>query len=510
PEPIQIKNLISLENPNDISKLRYLIEMVREKLENVQNVRWIIDDITNMVITIGSEEKVLRFLREFSFILKQHGDLGLLYVDRNAISQQFVASLENMVETVIHLSISELSSGLVPHLRVIKNRFFGEKILSVRVPYEFLKTEIALQADLTKSFDLIKKSLAMSSEGMVELFGKRHFILPEETFVDLYKKLYERIDYNEYKKLTYESGRRMADIFIAHYKNLFDLTKSEIARIVTNHATNLGFGKIEFKKMDFRKGVVIIQAKNLFKFESLNPIHSYIAGVMSRLTELITEEPWEFFESKCVATNDEHCEFIGSPSKDLAPLSTDIRKIKDELSFERDGTLSLFGTRVLLMPQGTLLHIVDSAEDIVGYEKAKEILYHAGERMALQFCQILTSKYNLTGASILRVYMQIVSTRGWGIAEIKELDLERGYLRVIVKNPLIGAAKQNSKNEHEIELNSHKETGKDFISSGVFAGILEFITKKKLICEEIKCITRGDPHCEFEVSPLDEYSPLVL
>ncbi|MHA1145449.1 MAG: V4R domain-containing protein, partial [Candidatus Helarchaeota archaeon] len=451
----------------------------------------------------------LRLLREFFFLLKKNRDLGLFYVDRKALSPQFVASLENMVETVIHLSVKEISAILVPHLRVMKNRFFGEKILSMEVPYEFSKTEIVMQADLINNFTLLKKSLSMTADGKIELFGKRHFILPEETFLDLYRNLHDRIDYTEYKQMTYESGRNMAEIFIMHYQNLFELDSNEIARMVINHAVNLGLGNINFKKMDLEKGVVIVEAQGLFNFECINSIHSHIAGFMARLTEFITGEPWEFFESKCISTKDEYCEFIGSPSKDLAPLSTDMMKIKDELSFERDGTLSLFGTRVLLMPRGTLLHIVESAEDIVGFEKAKEILYHAGERMALQFCQILTAKYNLTGASILRVYMQIVGSRGWGIAEIKELDLERGYLKVIVKNPLIGTAKPNNGINPPPNF-KQQQSGKDFISSGVFAGILEFITKKKLICEETKCITKGDPHCEFEVLPLDEYSSLVL
>ena len=56
--------------------------------------------------------------------------------------------------------------------------------------------------------------------------------------------------------------------------------------------------------------------------------------------------------------------------------------------------------------------------------------------MALQFCQILTTKYKLRGMSIIRAYAQIVGTRGWGITEIKEIDLEKGYMRAIVKNPL--------------------------------------------------------------------------
>ncbi|MHA1403006.1 MAG: hypothetical protein ACTSSI_04530 [Candidatus Helarchaeota archaeon] len=86
PDVPPIKEVTSLENPTDISKLRYLVEMTRERFEQVQNVRWIVDDITNMVITIGSEEKVLRLLREFFFLLKKNRDLGLFYVDRKALS----------------------------------------------------------------------------------------------------------------------------------------------------------------------------------------------------------------------------------------------------------------------------------------------------------------------------------------------------------------------------------------------------------------------------------------
>ena len=251
--------------------------------------------------------------------------------------------------------------------------------------------------------------------------------------------------------------------------------------------------------MDIDNGLIVVQSKELFKWEgAIRPIHAVICGGISFIAEMFSGESYEVIETRCTATGDDFCEFIGSPSRELAPLSQDLVKIKDELIIDKSGSLTLFGSRVLLIPQGTLMHLIDATEDLTDKEKSKEILYHAGERMALQFCQILTAKYKLRGMSIIRAYSQIVATRGWGITDIKEIDLDKGYMRAIVKNPLIGTR------------DSPDKEAKDYISAGVFAGMLEFVTKKKLICEEVKCIARGDEYCEFIVRPFESYSDLVL
>ncbi len=494
--------IYDLQNPNDVSKLRFIIDKLRKEIDENHSVRWIFDDITSMTITIGQEEKVLRFLREIFHTLKafgKEGDLGLFYIDRNSHSKMFVSGLENLVETVIHLNVKEISNVLVPHLRVMKNRFFGENVLNSEVPYTFYQGQIKMRSELMRNFNLIKKNLISQPDGTLELFEQKYMLTPLIEFTKIFKNLFESLDYNDYRRITYELGRQSSADYYNKYVNYFNVKKNDIPFIIAKQYTSLGYGNLELKKMDVDNGLIVVHSKHLFKWDgAIRPIHSVMCGGISYIAEMFSGESYEVIETRCRATGDDFCEFIGSPSRELAPLSQDLVRIKDELVIDRDGALTLFGSRVLLIPKGTLLHIIDATEDIVGYERSKEILYHAGERMALQFCQILTSKYKLRGMSIIRAYAQIVGTRGWGITEIKEIDLDKGYMKAVVKNPLIGSR------------DSKDTVAKDFISAGVFAGMLEFVTKKKLTCEETMCIAKGDPYCEFVVKPLESYSDLVM
>ncbi|NHI91599.1 MAG: hypothetical protein EAX96_03780 [Candidatus Lokiarchaeota archaeon] len=492
----------SLQNPNDISKLRFIIDNLRRNIGNNSNVRWIFDDITSAVITIGAEDKVLRFLREIFHALKDYGDdgdLGLFFVDRNSHSQQFVSSLENLCETVIHLSVKPVSNLLLPHLRVMKNRFFGETVLNAEVPYSFYHGEVKMRTELMSNFNLMKRNLINQSDGTLELFETKYLLTPATEFTELFKNLYESLDYNEYRRTTYNVGRNSTSNFYEKYLNYFNVDRNDIPLLIAKHYSSLGYGNLILKKMDIENGLIVVHCKDLFKWDdAIRPIHAVICGGISLIAEKFSGESYEVIETRCTATGDDFCEFIGSPSRELAPLSQDLIKIKDELIIDKSGSLTLFGSRVLLIPQGTLMHIIDATEDLTDKEKSKEILYHAGERMALQFCQILTAKYKLRGMSIIRAYSQIVATRGWGITDIKEIDLDKGYMRAIVKNPLIGTR------------DSLDKEAKDYISAGVFAGMLEFVTKKKLICEEVKCLAKGDEFCEFIVRPFESYSDLVL
>ncbi|MDD1778745.1 MAG: 4-vinyl reductase, partial [Candidatus Helarchaeota archaeon] len=102
----------------------------------------------------------------------------------------------------------------------------------------------------------------------------------------------------------------------------------------------------------------------------------------------------------------------------------------------------------------------------------------------------LADRFKLSGEAIFRSYAQIIGVRGWGITEIKEINLQTGYARVTVKNSIIGSSMKQR----------HKQA--DAMVAGVVAGIIEFITKQKINCYEVKCIAKGDDICEFVAEPL--------
>ncbi|MFX1451197.1 MAG: V4R domain-containing protein [Promethearchaeota archaeon] len=500
PEEFKEYSITHLDNPNDVNKLRYLIGTIREeKCSRNCATRWIFDDITNMVITIGSEDRVLQFLREMFYILKTYGDLGLFYVDRNAHSPKFVTSLENMVETVINLTIKEVSSVFIPHLRCVKNRFFGEELLSYEVPYTLQKGKIVMQSDILNNFESTKKNLIIQPNGTIELFGSDYIISTREGLINNIKSFYDSVTYDTFRKVSFDNGKEMGKKVYQNFVNKLRTNSETALSDLTKLFNSLGMGLLKIEKLDLKKGVAIIHGNELFYWKgATRSIHAELAGVFAGVNEMITGEPWEFIETRCIAAGDEFCEFLGGPLRELAPISQDIMSIKKDLEITREGELILRGTRILLMPRGTLLNIVEAVQDITNKDTAKEILYHAGERMAMQFCNILSSKYNLQGIAIIRAYAQIISTRGWGLVEIQDIDIENGMMRALVKRSLIGSGK-------------HLEPEpQDYIPAGVFAGIMEYITKMKLTCEEVKCVAKGDNVCEFIVKPYETTSKTVL
>ncbi|MHA1649902.1 MAG: V4R domain-containing protein [Candidatus Helarchaeota archaeon] len=483
--------IINIDKPNDIAKVKYILDKVRDDIcEPEETVRWIFDDITNMFITIGDEGKVLRFFRQVFQSLKSKDDLGLFYLDRHAHSTQFVSALENMCDIIINLRVKEISGLFLPHLRIIKNRYFGGQVVSTEVPYSFTPEGIRIQTKMLGDFEVLKKNLTLTPENNIELFGLKYLLVPRKQYVQIVQNAYNKLNYDEYCKMFFDVGKVAGQEFYSYLTSFFKTHELERPYVILRQLGIFGTGKITAKTFDLDKGIVIINIHNLYSFKATNPIHLEVAGFLTSLLEAVTGEVWDSIETKCIATGDDYCELIASPARELGFLNLDLQKTKDQLTIDNEGTLSLMGMRVLLMPKGTLLNILESIEDLAGEEKASEIMYNAGERMALKFAQQIAERFNLSGEAIFRAYAQVVGVRGWGITEIQEADLKTGYARVTLKNSIIGSSMKQ------------KHASSDAMVAGVIAGIFEYITKQKIICREVKCIAKGDTICEFIAEPL--------
>ncbi|MHA1895222.1 MAG: ATPase domain-containing protein, partial [Candidatus Helarchaeota archaeon] len=298
-----------LENTNDVSKLRFIIDNIRKAIGEPTKVRWVFDDITSMTITIGQEEKVLRFLREIFHVLKDYGeegDLGLFFIDRKSHSQKFVSGLENLCETVIHLNVKNISNELLPHLRVIKNRFFGEDVINSEVPYSFYRGEVKMRTELMRNFNLLKRNLISQPDGTLELFETKYMLTPQRVFIQIFKNLYESLDYNDYRRITYKLGRTSAEDYYKKHTDYFNVKKEDIPFLIAKQYTSLGYGNIILKKMDIENGLVVIHSKHLFKWEGVvRPIHSVICGGIAFIAEMFSGESYEVIETRCTATGDE-------------------------------------------------------------------------------------------------------------------------------------------------------------------------------------------------------------
>ncbi|MHA1229021.1 MAG: V4R domain-containing protein [Candidatus Helarchaeota archaeon] len=495
PPEFQFKDsIIDMNSPHDLSKVRYEIERLRkENIPEGANARWIFDDITSMIVTVGDENKVLKFIKDIFHFLRKTGDLGLFYIERRAHSERFMTALEDLAGAIINLNVKEMGDTLIPHLRVIKNRGFGTDIISTEVPYLLTRKGISLKAGILEDFDTIKKYMHISKDGILELFGSEYILLSRELYKRLLQTLYMKASPEEYNKFTFEAGLAAGKGLYTFFSTLSTTKPQFTPADLINVFNSFGIGKVEIIKMDLRRGIIQIKAENLAYWEADRPIHGNISGLITACIELFTKNKWNCIEIKCCAVKpNKHCEFLATPAEELESLISDLQSLKDAIKMDRNGELTFKGSRAVLISNENIAAMLDSIEKLTNKKMAKEIQYNLGKDIAIQFGIFVSNKFRIEGEAIFDLWAKIAAARGWGLFNLEYFDIKAKVAHLKVNNTIIGSVKG--------------KTGEmvDDLTAGIIAGIFEYITKENLICREVKCISKGDPVCEFIVKPLGQ------
>lgn len=120
-------------------------------------------------------------------------------------------------------------------------------------------------------------------------------------------------------------------------------------------------------------------------------------------------------------------------------------------------------------------------------EAGKVFLYHLGVKFGEDLYEYYR-KYVSSGKDMLTLIPFLAKAVGWGvIEEIKPLLFGR-YRVKIYDNIECETCKPSN------EMCGH-------FSRGMLAGLLSKIAGREMVVEEVKCIARGDPYCEFIAKP---------
>ncbi|MHA1269571.1 MAG: V4R domain-containing protein [Candidatus Helarchaeota archaeon] len=483
--------IIDMNNPHDLSKVRYEIEKLRKgNILEGANARWIFDDITSMIVTVGDENKVLKFVKDIFHFLRKTGDLGLFYIERRAHSVQFMTALEDLAGAIINLNVKEMGGTLIPYLRVVKNRGFGIDIISSEIPYILTKKGLSLRSGILEDFETIKKFMTISQDSIMKLFNSEYIILPKLMYTKLMETLYKNVNYEIYNKKAYEAGklagRQLYPFFLNLMKTRIQFTPADLIGVINS----FGIGRTEVSKIDLRRGILQVRIYNLAKWEADKPIHGVISGLISSCIELFTKKQWDCTEIKCNAVGfNKFCEFIATPAEELGFLIQDLQSLKESLSMDKDRGLTLKGSRAVLISQENIVAMIDSIERLTNKQQAKQIQYNLGKDIAIQFGIFVTTKFKLEGDAIFNLWAKIARARGWGSFHLEYFDPVKKNAHLKVDNTIIGSTKGKSG-----EL-------ADDLTAGIIAGIFEYIIKEELVCKEVRCVSRGDSVCEFIVKP---------
>lgn len=164
----------------------------------------------------------------------------------------------------------------------------------------------------------------------------------------------------------------------------------------------------------------------------------------------------------------------------------DFTQMKDHMTIDLDGTLSINGTRFCLERSSTLVDLTQALINVVGKDQAAVVLYQAGKQTGEKIAGSLL-KENLDSAprSLVNMCLKDFQARGWGNIVVSEFDEGSGFIKVKYYNPLIGTAYKD------------QDCPADSIVAGVISGVVTSITGKPNEIVETKCVSEGNQYCEF-------------
>ncbi len=115
----------------------------------------------------------------------------------------------------------------------------------------------------------------------------------------------------------------------------------------------------------------------------------------------------------------------------------------------------------------------------------KAILYYEGFQIGYETCENYVSIEHLI-KHLKFLHMKM----GWAIIRDIKVDLKRKRARIRV-----------SKN-FECELGKGSNELYSYFYRGILAGFFARIFRKEVQAEEVRCIARGDPYCEFKIKAI--------
>ena len=120
------------------------------------------------------------------------------------------------------------------------------------------------------------------------------------------------------------------------------------------------------------------------------------------------------------------------------------------------------------------------------------MLYHLGLEVGREWVSYITTRAEEIGAERLEdiAYLacSIFTSLGFGQLEIIKLSKEPPYIKLRIYNSI----------ECTLVRRKREKPFSQFIR-GAITGVSNIILNTEMFAREIKCVTKGDPYCEFEI-----------
>ncbi len=164
------------------------------------------------------------------------------------------------------------------------------------------------------------------------------------------------------------------------------------------------------------------------------------------------------------------------------------------------GVWSTDGLPMLYVPRHFFINNHLAVAEALGREAYARLLYDAGYRSAVTWCEREAETHGLAGFEVFHHYMRRISQRGWGLFSVQRLDEATCEATVRVHHSAFV--------EHSLASEADGMAGlaQCYMFAGWFPGALAWVGRAlgrepALGCTEVHCAVQGaHDHCLFRVT----------
>jgi predicted hydrocarbon binding protein len=338
-------------------------------------------------------------------------------------------------------------------------------------------------------------------QGTASFFGVHSASNPDY----LIKAIYEMYEVNLNRKLAVKATEQLfhsvglGSVGLNNFlhKLGMNLSPAEFLMLVLKLQHQQGWGApCELIEQSDKK--IVIRTPKTFESQVMKdwkiPVCGIHRGWIEGVLAAVTGRNWFCLETKCHANGDEYCEFVADQTeaswkwKAQAIVKGDSAITEFIEHRPLDGKIKLIDDPVVMMPRFIFTSMMTSLAKTMGEVPAGGVNYRA---------------YWDMGKENVGHYKKMGITNPNHLADMAfAFYSQMGWFRIIQMDWNEAAKTKTITLEHTVESEAFGNTGKNvcFCTAGLLAGITEGAFGIKVRGREIKCRSKGDPHCVFEIT----------
>ncbi|HQN88542.1 MAG TPA: 4-vinyl reductase [Methanoregulaceae archaeon] len=320
----------------------------------------------------------------------------------------------------------------------------------------------------------------------------------------LTRAMYEMYETSLSRKLAIQAVRTLyrsvglGSVGLNNYlKNLgIHLSPAEFLLLVFKLQHQQGWGA-PFELIEQNEKRIILQTSKTFESQVMKewkmPVCGIHRGWIEGILTAVTGKNWFCLETKCYAQGDDCCQFVADQTESswkwkaqaIVKGDSAITEYIDHKPLE--GKIKLIDDPVVMMPRFIFSSMTASLSKIMGEVPAGGVNYRA---------------YMDMGKENMEHYKKMGVTNPNTLADMAfAFYSQMGWFRIVKMDWDESEKTKTITLEHTVESESMGNTGKSvcYCTAGLLAGIVEGAFGIKVRGREIKCRSKGDEHCVFEI-----------